>query len=238
MRSLAFDYTMLKYVYRTFRISLILHTAVHVKRSSTRLEYHCKVVTNGKRGRGYHRRIASRKLCIPDVELKWTVLIKVLELFSYSQVPVERRTLPTDLPGPSRRRAMTTRRQSPLTDGAMDCGTGGSATGSVAPGGSTLGTTVLGVGCPGSGMQTSCSLPETPVFARGSDVPRTPQHAGNPTQPRRQPGWYAPTTATTGWETNLFGYLWLNFRDFEKFKSILNHWFSYLNSLVAKFLLC
>ncbi|EGI58063.1 hypothetical protein G5I_13865 [Acromyrmex echinatior] len=45
-------------------------------------------------------------------------------------------------------------------------------------------------------MQTSCSLPETPVFARGSDIPRTPQHAGNPTQSRRQPGWYAPTTAT------------------------------------------
>ncbi|XP_043275643.1 uncharacterized protein [Venturia canescens] len=121
---------------------------------------------------------------------------------SRREIPVERRTLPTDLPGPSRRRAMTTKRQSPSTDGTVDCGTGGSATGSVAPGGSTLGTTVLGVGCPGSGMQTSCSLPETPVFARGSDVPRTPQHAGNPTQPRRQPGWYAPTTATTGYRRN------------------------------------
>ncbi|CAD6227539.1 GSCOCG00001222001-RA-CDS, partial [Cotesia congregata] len=108
------------------------------------------------------------------------------------QVPVERRTLPTDLPGPSRRR--TTTKQSPSGDTAM-------------------GTPIMGTIVPpgNSGMQTSCSLPETPVFARGSDIPRTPQHtSGNTlstttstmstaaTQPRRQPGWYAPTTATTG----------------------------------------
>ncbi|KAK0172722.1 hypothetical protein PV328_006002 [Microctonus aethiopoides] len=111
---------------------------------------------------------------------------------SRRDVPVERRTLPTDLPGPSKRR--TPSRQSPSTDSAM-------------------GTPLMGtITMPGnSGMQTSCSLPETPVFARGSDIPRTPQHtSGNTlstttstmstaaTQPRRQPGWYAPTTATTG----------------------------------------
>ncbi|XP_057326203.1 uncharacterized protein LOC130668121 isoform X2 [Microplitis mediator] len=111
---------------------------------------------------------------------------------SRRDVPVERRTLPTDLPGPSRRR--TTTKQSPSTDNAM----GTPIMGTIAPPGN-------------SGMQTSCSLPETPVFARGSDIPRTPQHtSGNTlstttstmstaaTQPRRQPGWYAPTTATTG----------------------------------------
>ncbi|XP_014297989.1 uncharacterized protein LOC103571062 isoform X2 [Microplitis demolitor] len=111
---------------------------------------------------------------------------------SRRDVPVERRTLPTDLPGPSRRR--TTTKQSPSADNAM----GTPIMGTIAPPGN-------------SGMQTSCSLPETPVFARGSDIPRTPQHtSGNTlstttstmstaaTQPRRQPGWYAPTTATTG----------------------------------------
>lgn len=103
-----------------------------------------------------------------------------------SQVPVERRTLPTDLPGPSRRRPFT-KRHSPSAEA---CSSGGSS-----GGGGTGGSVVAGTG---SGMQTSCSLPETPVFARGSDIPRTPQHAGNPTQSRRQPGWYAPTTAT-GW---------------------------------------
>jgi len=100
----------------------------------------------------------------------------------FLQVPVERRTLPTDLPGPSRRRPFT-KRHSPSAEAYSSGGSSGGGTGSVATG-------------TGSGMQTSCSLPETPVFARGSDIPRTPQHAGNPTQSRRQPGWYAPTTAT------------------------------------------
>lgn len=103
---------------------------------------------------------------------------------SRREVPVERRTLPTDLPGPSRRRPFT-KRHSPSAEA---CSSGGSS-----GGGGTGGSVVAGTG---SGMQTSCSLPETPVFARGSDIPRTPQHAGNPTQSRRQPGWYAPTTAT------------------------------------------
>ncbi|XP_015109103.1 uncharacterized protein LOC107035949 [Diachasma alloeum] len=111
---------------------------------------------------------------------------------SRRDVPVERRTLPTDLPGPSRRRTST--RASPSGDNPM----GTPLMGSIAPPSN-------------SGMQTSCSLPETPVFARGSDITRTPQHtSGNTlstttstnstaaTQPRRQPGWYAPTTATTG----------------------------------------
>ncbi|XP_012220680.1 uncharacterized protein [Linepithema humile] len=101
---------------------------------------------------------------------------------SRREVPVERRTLPTDLPGPSRRRPFT-KRHSPSAEAYSSGGSSGGGTGSVAAG-------------TGSGMQTSCSLPETPVFARGSDIPRTPQHAGNPTQSRRQPGWYAPTTAT------------------------------------------
>ncbi|XP_011306083.1 uncharacterized protein [Fopius arisanus] len=111
---------------------------------------------------------------------------------SRRDVPVERRTLPTDLPGPSRRRTST--RASPSGDNPM-------------------GTPLMGTIAPptNTGMQTSCSLPETPVFARGSDITRTPQHtSGNTlstttstnstaaTQPRRQPGWYAPTTATTG----------------------------------------
>ncbi|XP_018353620.1 PREDICTED: uncharacterized protein LOC108755222 isoform X2 [Trachymyrmex septentrionalis] len=105
---------------------------------------------------------------------------------SRREVPVERRTLPTDLPGPSRRRPFT-KRHSPSAEA---CSSGSSNNGS---GLQTSGSVVTSTG---SGMQTSCSLPETPVFARGSDIPRTPQHAGNPTQSRRQPGWYAPTTAT------------------------------------------
>ncbi|XP_043465198.1 uncharacterized protein LOC122500363 isoform X1 [Leptopilina heterotoma] len=105
---------------------------------------------------------------------------------SRREVPVERRTLPTDLPGPSRRRPFT-KRHSPSTEACSSSGSGGGVIGNVAT---------------NSGMQTSCSLPETPVFARGSDIPRTPQHGGNPTQPRRQPGWYAPTTATTGYRRN------------------------------------
>ncbi|XP_011645135.1 uncharacterized protein LOC105432163 [Pogonomyrmex barbatus] len=103
---------------------------------------------------------------------------------SRREVPVERRTLPTDLPGPSRRRPFT-KRHSPSAEA---CSSGGSSGGC-----GTGGSVVTGTG---SGMQTSCSLPETPVFARGSDIPKTPQHAGNPTQTRRQPGWYAPITAT------------------------------------------
>ena len=89
------------------------------------------------------------------------------------------------MPGPSRRRPFT-KRLSPSTEAC-----------------SSAGNTAIGIGTPQgtgiTGLGTSCSLPETPVFARGSDIPRTPQHAnGNPTQPRRQPGWYAPATATTG----------------------------------------
>lgn len=106
------------------------------------------------------------------------------------QVPAERRTLPTDLPGPSRRRPFT-KRHSPSTEACSSSGGSGSVVGNVVA---------------NSGMQTSCSLPETPVFARGSDIPRTPQHAGNPTQPRRQPGWYAPATATTGYITRHFNF--------------------------------
>ncbi|XP_033226818.1 uncharacterized protein LOC117179282 isoform X2 [Belonocnema kinseyi] len=105
---------------------------------------------------------------------------------SRREIPVERRTLPTDLPGPSRRRPFT-KRHSPSTEACSSSGSGGGVIGNVAT---------------SSGMQTSCSLPETPVFARGSDIPRTPQHGGNPTQPRRQPGWYAPTTVTTGYRRN------------------------------------
>ncbi|XP_046411165.1 uncharacterized protein LOC124298446 isoform X1 [Neodiprion virginianus] len=103
---------------------------------------------------------------------------------SRREVPVERRTLPTDLPGPSRRRPFA-KWHSPSAEPSCPS--------------PSAGTTV-------SGMQTSCSLPETPVFARGSDIPRTPQHAGNPgQQTRRQPGWYAPTTATTGYRRNNVG---------------------------------
>ncbi|XP_014479575.1 PREDICTED: uncharacterized protein LOC106746934 isoform X4 [Dinoponera quadriceps] len=108
---------------------------------------------------------------------------------SRREVPVERRTLPTDLPGPSRRRPFT-KRHSPSAEACSSSGGSGSGGG----GGTGSGSVTTGTA---SGMQTSCSLPETPVFARGSDIPRTPQHAGNPTQSRRQPpGWYAPTTAT------------------------------------------
>lgn len=58
------------------------------------------------------------------------------------QIPSERRTLPSELPGPSRRRTFQKRSgQSPREDGHM---------------------------------QVSCSLPETPIFARGCDIPRTP----------------------------------------------------------------
>ncbi|XP_076397346.1 uncharacterized protein LOC100882173 isoform X3 [Megachile rotundata] len=137
------------------------------------------------------------------------------------QIPVERRTLPTDLPGPSRRRPFT-KRHSPSTEACLSSGgsgivagngngtengngtgTGtGNGNGNGACGGSVNGGTNSANVATGSGMQTSCSLPETPVFARGSDIPRTPQHANNSTQMRRQPGWYAPTTATTGYRRN------------------------------------
>ncbi|KOC67760.1 hypothetical protein WH47_11161 [Habropoda laboriosa] len=124
------------------------------------------------------------------------------------QIPVERRTLPTDLPGPSRRRPFT-KRHSPSAEPCSSTGNG-ACSGTVTSNGANNGTsnisgtggTAGNVATGTSGMQTSCSLPETPVFARGSDIPRTPQHASNPTQMRRQPGWYAPTTATTGYRRN------------------------------------
>ncbi|XP_014600549.1 PREDICTED: AF4/FMR2 family member 4 isoform X1 [Polistes canadensis] len=141
---------------------------------------------------------------------------------SRREVPVERRTLPTDLPGPSSRRRPFAKRNSPSTDGggciSSVSGVNGGVNGATVAHGSANGGGGSGVNGGGvnsgtatnvvaaasgvggtTGMQTSCSLPETPVFARGSDIPRTPQHAGgNQAQTRRQPGWYAPTTATTG----------------------------------------
>lgn len=80
----------------------------------------------------------------------------------------ERRTLPTELQGPSRRRTLQKR------------------------------TTAVGSGS-GSGtreeghMQVSCSLPETPIFARGCDIPRTPHRrapdvpVSSRTTPRQMP---------------------------------------------------
>lgn len=63
------------------------------------------------------------------------------KIFFFQQVPVERRTLPTDLPGTSHRRPFQKRgSQSPKDENA----------------------------------HVSCSLPETPIFARGCDIPRTP----------------------------------------------------------------
>ncbi|PSN41837.1 hypothetical protein C0J52_14512 [Blattella germanica] len=60
---------------------------------------------------------------------------------SKREVPSERRTLPSELPGPLRRRTFQKRSaQSPREET----------------------------------LQTSCSLPETPIFARGCDIPRTP----------------------------------------------------------------
>ncbi|KAJ9583734.1 hypothetical protein L9F63_021922, partial [Diploptera punctata] len=60
---------------------------------------------------------------------------------SKREVPSERRTLPSELPGPLRRRTFQKRQaQSPREET----------------------------------LQTSCSLPETPIFARGCDIPRTP----------------------------------------------------------------
>ncbi|XP_071874453.1 uncharacterized protein isoform X3 [Bombus fervidus] len=123
------------------------------------------------------------------------------------QIPVERRTLPTDLPGPSRRRPFT-KRHSPSAEPCSSVGNGGCSSSTNANGAnngacsSSSGGTTGNIATGTSGMQTSCSLPETPVFARGSDIPRTPQHASNSTQMRRQPGWYAPTTATTGYRRN------------------------------------
>ncbi|KAL1124345.1 hypothetical protein AAG570_000974 [Ranatra chinensis] len=64
----------------------------------------------------------------------------------FLQIPSERRTLPTELQGPSRRRTLQ-KRSGTLT---------GRAEGE------------------GPQMQVSCSLPETPIFARGCDIPRTP----------------------------------------------------------------
>lgn len=69
---------------------------------------------------------------------------------SRKEIPSERRTLPSELPGPSRRRTFQKRThtcssssgQSPREENRH--------------------------------MQVSCSLPETPIFARGCDIPRTP----------------------------------------------------------------
>lgn len=66
---------------------------------------------------------------------------KLKQFISLIQVPSERRTLPSELPGPLRRRTFQKRSaQSPREET----------------------------------LQTSCSLPETPIFARGCDIPRTP----------------------------------------------------------------
>ncbi|XP_017888856.1 dentin sialophosphoprotein isoform X2 [Ceratina calcarata] len=122
------------------------------------------------------------------------------------QIPVERRTLPTDLPGPSRRRPFTKRHSPSSMEPCSSAGNGSCANSVTANGASNSsnnnGSTIGNMATGSSGMQTSCSLPETPVFARGSDIPRTPQHASNPTQMRRQPGLYAPTMATTGYRRN------------------------------------
>ncbi|KAL1457998.1 hypothetical protein WDU94_008175 [Cyamophila willieti] len=95
---------------------------------------------------------------------------------SRKDVPPERRTLPTDLPGPSRRRG------------------GGAYTkrGSLSP-----------RGVPGGPESSSCSLPETPLFSRGCDIPRTPHRKAPdvPTMTRTAPrpgggtlgGTYRPT---------------------------------------------
>ncbi|XP_049948026.1 uncharacterized protein LOC126456318 [Schistocerca serialis cubense] len=87
---------------------------------------------------------------------------------SRREVPCERRTLPPELPPHRRPRAYAPR--SPAAP-------------SPAP-------------APG-GLQTSCSLPETPIFARGSgfDVPRTPLRRGAPLLPELPAGgpgrgWY------------------------------------------------
>ncbi|XP_054281950.1 uncharacterized protein LOC128999445 isoform X1 [Macrosteles quadrilineatus] len=92
-------------------------------------------------------------------------------------IPSERRTLPSELPGPSRRRTFQKRgsSQSPREEGHM---------------------------------QVSCSLPETPIFARGCDIPRTPHRrapevppTGTRTTPRPpgiQTSSYRRTPTTVG----------------------------------------
>uniref|UniRef100_A0A0A9VVI5 Replicase polyprotein 1a n=1 Tax=Lygus hesperus TaxID=30085 RepID=A0A0A9VVI5_LYGHE len=86
------------------------------------------------------------------------------------EVPSERRTLPTELQGPSRRRTLQKR--------------GNSREDSASVGGTTNGN---------GHMQVSCSLPETPIFARGCDIPRTPHRRApdvpvvSRTTPRQMP---------------------------------------------------
>ncbi|XP_049855312.1 protein PRRC2A [Schistocerca gregaria] len=89
---------------------------------------------------------------------------------SRREVPCERRTLPPELPPHRRPRAYAPR--SPAAPSPAPA---------AAPG----------------GLQTSCSLPETPIFARGSgfDVPRTPLRRGAPLLPELPAGgpgrgWY------------------------------------------------
>ncbi|XP_047106297.1 histone-lysine N-methyltransferase SETD1B [Schistocerca piceifrons] len=89
---------------------------------------------------------------------------------SRREVPCERRTLPPELPPHRRPRAYAPR--SPAAPSPAPA---------PAPG----------------GLQTSCSLPETPIFARGSgfDVPRTPLRRGAPLLPELPAGgpgrgWY------------------------------------------------
>ncbi|XP_039279585.1 uncharacterized protein LOC111059742 isoform X2 [Nilaparvata lugens] len=74
---------------------------------------------------------------------------------SRKEIPSERRTLPSELPGPSRRRTFQKRTNT--------CGSGS-------------GHSPRDEGGQGGRMhmQVSCSLPETPIFARGCDIPRTP----------------------------------------------------------------
>ncbi|KAK9510421.1 hypothetical protein O3M35_005212 [Rhynocoris fuscipes] len=79
--------------------------------------------------------------------------------FNY-QSAGERRTLPTELQGPSRRRTLQKRNNG----NREECH-----------------------------MQVSCSLPETPIFARGCDIPRTPHRrapdvpVSSRTTPRQMP---------------------------------------------------
>ena len=69
----------------------------------------------------------------------------------FLQNGAERRTLPSELPGPVSRRRTFQKRSSTS---------------------------------PQDNMQTSCSLPETPIFARGCDIPRTPhRRAPDPIRP-------------------------------------------------------
>ncbi|XP_024082787.1 uncharacterized protein LOC106665612 isoform X2 [Cimex lectularius] len=111
----------------------------------------------------HHHRDGTSSLKTRSMDAGFTRNHRTQHSSSRREIPGERRTLPTELQGPSRRRTLQKR-----NCGVREEGSGGH-------------------------MQVSCSLPETPIFARGCDIPRTPHRRApdvpitSRTTPRQMP---------------------------------------------------